>query len=155
MFVTTHALLGALVAEQVPHEPWLAFVLGMATHFLSDIIPHGDTAMYKGYISGSKVKRAIAYAAIDSCVAIATVLFLFNTKFFENRFSISMGIIGGILPDFLVAVYEVFRFKWLRWFHRLHFYFHNLICSHHGDMAFSSGFAMQMIFLAALISRVL
>jgi len=154
MFVTTHAALGALIAEQLfPNHPILAFFAGMASHFLTDIIPHGDTGLYKGYVSGSKVKRAVAYVVIDGIVAIFLVLFLFNTKVFDNRLAISMGIAGGVLPDLLVALYELFRVPGLRWFHRVHFFFHNMISGRRGDMTFPAGFAMQMLFLAALISR--
>jgi hypothetical protein len=33
------------------------------------------------------------------------------------------------------------------------FYFHNLVSAKYGDLSFPSGFAMQMVFLAALITR--
>ncbi len=153
MFVTTHAALGALVAEAFPGHPVLAFVLGMASHFITDIVPHGDTGLYKGYVAGSKVKRAVAYVVIDSVVAILFVLFLFNTHLFENRLSISLGIAGGVLPDLLVAVYELFRVRGLKWFHRVHFFFHNMVSGRWGDLSFPSGFAMQILFLAALLTR--
>jgi xanthine/uracil permease len=153
MFITTHAALGALAAEVFPTHPALAFVLGMATHFLADIIPHGDGGLYKGYISGSKVKRAVAYVVIDGVVAIFFILFLFNTQVFENRLAISMGIAGGVLPDLLVGVYEVTRVTGLRWFHRVHFFFHNLVSGRTGDLSFPAGFSMQLLFLALLMSR--
>lgn len=153
MFITTHAALGALIAEQFPSHPILAFFLGVASHFLSDIIPHGDSNLYKGFVSGSKVKRAIAYVMIDGVIAIFFVLFLFNSSLFDHRLAISMGIAGGVLPDLLVGMYEMFRVPGLRWFHRVHFFFHNLISSRKGDLSFPSGFAMQLIFLAALLSR--
>lgn len=153
MFITTHAALGALAAEMIPTHPILAFFIGMATHFISDIIPHGDSGLYKGYVSGSKVKRAVAYVVIDGVVAILFVLFLFNTQVFDHRLAISMGIAGGVLPDLLVAVYELFRVKGLRWFHRVHFFFHNMISGRYGDLAFPAGFGMQLLFLAALFTR--
>ena len=153
MFITTHAALGVLAAELVPHHPIAAFVLGVASHFLSDIIPHGDSGLYKGYVSGSKVKRAIAYVTLDGVASILFVLFLFNTSIADDRATMSMGILGGVLPDLIVAAYEVTRAKWLRWFHRLHFFFHNMVSSRHGDLRFASGFAMQVIFLAALLTR--
>lgn len=153
MFITTHAALGVMAAELVPHHPIIAFFLGVASHFLSDIIPHGDSGLYKGYVSGSKVKRAIAYVTLDGVVAILFVLFLFNTTFTSDRSTVSMGILGGVLPDLIVGVYEITRVKWLRWFHRVHFFFHNLISAKYGDLKFASGFAMQMIFLAALLTR--
>ncbi len=153
MFITTHAALGAIVAEWVPDQPLLAFGLGLLSHFLSDIIPHGDSQLYKGYVAGSKVKRAIAYVTIDGVISLVFVLFLFNTRLIENRAAISMGILGGVLPDLLVGLYEVTKTKWLIPLHRVHFFFHNMVTHRHGDLSFPSGFAMQMVFLSALLSR--
>ena len=154
MFVTTHAAVGALIGEALPGHPILAFALGIILHFVSDMVPHGDSQLYKGYLAGSKVKRAIAYSVIDAVVAIFFVLFLFNTRMFDSRITVSMGIAGSILPDLIVAIYEVFKVRQLKWFQRLHFFFHNLITDRAGDLTTSSGFAMQMLFLAALITRI-
>lgn len=152
MFVTTHALFGALIAEQMPTHPVAAFVLSIAAHFLMDIIPHGDSRLYKGYISGAKARRAVAYVLVDALVALFFVLFLFNTKFIDHRVAITAGIIGGVLPDFLVGVYEVLRIPGLKWFHRVHFFFHNLVTGKRGDLALSTGIAMQMVLLATILS---
>lgn len=153
MFLTTHAAIGALIAQQIPGQHFLAFTLGIASHFLSDIIPHGDTKQYKDYVSGRGVKKAVAYVMIDAAIAIYFILFLFNADIPTNRLTVSMGIAGGILPDLLVAVYEVWRVKGLRWFHRLHFFFHNMV-SEKKDMTLASGFAMQVMFLAALLNLI-
>jgi hypothetical protein len=153
MFLTTHAALGALIAQQIPGQPMLAFALGIASHFLSDIIPHGDTKQYKNYVSGRGVKKALAYVFIDAAVAIYFILFLFNSDIATNRLTVSLGIAGGILPDLLVAVYEVWRVRGLGWFHRLHFFFHNMV-SEKKDMTLASGFAMQVMFLAALLNLI-
>jgi hypothetical protein len=153
MFITTHAALGALIAQQIPGMPLIAFALGIASHFLSDIIPHGDTKQYKDYVTGRNRMRSLAYVTLDGAVAVYFLLFLFNTGIPTDRFTVSMGIAGGVLPDLLVALYEVFRVPGLRWFHRLHFFFHNLI-SEKKDMTLASGFAMQVMFLAALVSLI-
>lgn len=152
MFVTTHALIGALIAEQMPTHPIAAFALSIASHFLMDIIPHGDSRLYKGYISGAKARRAVAYVLVDALVALFFVLFLFNTKFIDHRVAITAGIVGGVLPDFLVGMYEVLRIPGLRWFHRVHFFFHNMISSKRGDLALSTGIAMQLILLVGILS---
>ncbi len=153
MFITTHAVLGALIAQQVPNSPVAAFILGMASHFISDIIPHGDTNLYKDYLSGRRVKSSIAYVVIDGILTTLFVLFLFNLGLGDAKLAITMGIIGGILPDLLVGVYEVSRIRGLGWFHRLHFFFHNMVSEQH-DMTFASGFAMQVLFLAGLLSLI-
>ncbi|QQR60938.1 hypothetical protein IPH19_00505 [Candidatus Uhrbacteria bacterium] len=153
MFITTHAVLGALIAQQVPENAFAAFVLGMASHFISDIIPHGDTNLYKDYVSGRRVKSSIAYVTIDGILTTLFVLFIFNLGLGDAKLAITMGIIGGVLPDLLVGVYEVFRVPGFKWFHRLHFFFHNMVSEQH-DMTFASGFAMQVLFLAGLLSLI-
>ncbi len=154
MFITTHALLGALIGEQVASHPALAFGLGLISHFLADIIPHGDSNLYKGYVSGSKVKRAVAYVTVDALVAMLFVLGLFNTGFNEHRLAISLGILGSVLPDLLVAVYQLFHVERLRWFNKFHFFFHNLITSKKGDIPLGWGIVMQLIVLVFLMVRV-
>ena len=151
MFITTHAVLGALIAQHLPGNPFAALVLGMASHFISDIIPHGDTNLYKNYISGRKVKTSIAYVTIDGICTTLFVLFIFNLGLGDAKLAITMGIIGGVLPDLLVGIYEVFHVRGLNWFHRLHFFFHNMVSETH-DMTFASGFAMQVMFLSGLLS---
>jgi hypothetical protein len=153
MFITTHAALGALIAQQIPGQNLIAFALGIASHFVSDIIPHGDTKQYKDYVSGRGRTRALAYVVLDACVSIYFILFLFNANIPSDRLTVSLGMAGGILPDLLVAVYEIWRIPGLKWFHRLHFFFHNLI-SERKDMTLASGFAMQVMFLAALMSLI-
>lgn len=153
MFVITHAAIGALLGEYSAGHPAVAFSLGMASHFLTDIIPHGDTHLYKNYIAGTKVKRAVAYVLVDSIATIFFILFILNSGLVTDKFAVSMGIVGGVLPDFLVGLVELFNVRWLRWFHRLHFFFHNLVCSRKGDIPFSSGFAMQVVFLFVLFSK--
>lgn len=151
MFITTHAALGALIAQQMPEHPYLAFGLGVASHFLSDIIPHGDTGLYKDFISGRRVKRSIAYSVIDGAIAVIFVIFILNTVGSGARLAMSLGMVGGVLPDLIVGVYEVSKFKWLERLHRVHFFFHNMI-SHSHDMSFAAGFSMQVVFLAGLLS---
>ncbi len=155
MFLTTHALIGALVANQFPHHPLISFACGMASHFLTDIIPHGDSNLYKDYITGSKkkVRKALAYVMIDGVVAIYTVLFLLNAGLPSDKLTLTLGIAGGVLPDLLVGIYEVTRIPGLRWFHRVHFFFHNLVTSRKGDVAFRSGLAIQFSLLALVCVR--
>ncbi len=154
MFVITHAAIGALIGEYSAGHPAVAFSLGMVSHFLTDIIPHGDTHVYKGYISGTKVNRAIAYVVIDAIATIFFVLFIFNSGLVSDKLTVTLGIVGGVLPDLIVAIVEVFKVRWLMWFHRLHFFFHNLVCARKGDMSFTSGFAMQIVLLGALFFKI-
>lgn len=154
MFITTHALIGALIGERFANAPFLAFGLGLVSHFVADIIPHGDSTLYKGYVSGSKVKRAIAYVTLDGLGAMLLVIGLFNTDLNAHRFAISMGVIGSVLPDVLVALYQLFHVQTLAAFNKFHFFFHNLITNKKGDIPLGLGIFMQVVVLIFLVMKV-
>ena len=42
MILSTHAIVGAAIASFLPSHPTAAFVLGFASHFVLDAIPHWD-----------------------------------------------------------------------------------------------------------------
>ena len=42
MILSTHAFVGAAIASFLPSHPTTAFVLGFASHFVLDAIPHWD-----------------------------------------------------------------------------------------------------------------
>jgi hypothetical protein len=42
MILSTHAIAGAAIASFLPSHPTAAFVLGFASHFVLDAIPHWD-----------------------------------------------------------------------------------------------------------------
>ena len=155
MFITTHALIGALVAQALPHHPILSFTCGVASHLLTDIIPRGDSNLYKDYVARSKkkVRKALAYVMFDGVAAIYTILFLLNIGSAPDRLTLSLGIAGGVLPDLLVGIYEVTRVPGLRWVHRVHFFFHNLVTSRKGDVALRTGLAIQFSLLAIIAVR--
>lgn len=153
MFILTHAAIGSVIAEAFPTHPFVAFVLAFLAHFPTDVIPHGDTGLYKGYLAGTKVKTAYLFVGIDAVATVLSVIYLLTKIVFDHRLAITMVIVGGVLPDILVALYEIFRPKWLRWFHRLHFYFHNLISGKVGDLSLQNGIALEFVVLALLVYK--
>jgi len=48
------------------HTPGVAFALGVASHFMLDLIPHGDSQLYVNYKEGQAVKKSLIYVAVDS-----------------------------------------------------------------------------------------
>ncbi|MBP6944572.1 hypothetical protein KBD61_02765 [Patescibacteria group bacterium] len=154
MFITTHALLGVLLGEQFASSPVLAFGLGLVSHFVADIIPHGDSGLYKDYASGTKMKRAIAYVTLDGLVGMLLVLALFNTGLNTHRLAITAGIFGSVLPDVLVALYQVFHIKVLEPVNRFHFSFHTRITDKKGDIPFGAGVALQVFLTILLLIRI-
>lgn len=155
MFVTTHAAIGALVGAAFPSRA-IAFGLGFLSHFIVDMIPHGDEHMLNGYQSGSKVRRAIAYVMIDSIVAVYITILLISNAPAGVASAVKWGIIGSVLPDALVAIYEVtkikpFLRKFTAWHHKNH---HHIIGKYRKgrDIPFKWGLAYQVVAAFALIS---
>lgn len=128
MLLTVHATTGALIGQQV-NNPILAFVLGFISHFVLDMIPHGDQDWIEEYKSDqkSKAKKIICIVAID---AIILFTLLVSQYFYGDSFapslSIASGILGGILPDFIVVCHELSD-KLFKNFYRFHFFIHDLI----------------------------
>ncbi len=152
MFVTTHAAIGALVGVVVP-SPTAAFSLGFLSHFLVDRIPHGDEHMLDGYKSGDKIKRAVAYVSIDAVIAMYVTLLILSNAPPHLHAAMKWGLIGSILPDLLVGVYEVTKIG--PFFRRFTAYHHK---NHHHwigkyrkgkDIPFKWGVAYQVV--AALV----
>lgn len=153
MFITTHAAVGAIVGETTGN-PIFAILGGLISHFLIDIIPHGDTHLLERYKKRRKARIAVAYVTIDSVVAVLFTVLLFNFRDFIHPTNVGLGIAFGVLPDALVGFSEIYRNKWLQVFHRFHFFFHNTIIDRRRDLSFRAGFIMQLIFLALLQIRV-
>lgn len=150
MFLTTHAVLGAIAGEFAPH-PAIAFFMGIVTHLLSDMIPHGDSNLYENYKNKSSVAKSIAYVVIDAIISIFVVIWMFTSLPVDNAYNRAFGILGGLLPDLLVGLSEFVKFSLLSKFVKLHFYFHNFFTSRYKDISLHEGLTLQMFFLVFLI----
>ena len=152
MFITTHAAIGALIGAVVPNR-YAAFSLGFLSHFVVDRIPHGDEHMLDGYKSGEKIKRAVAYVTIDSVIAMYVTLLILSNAPTALHGSMKWGLIGSILPDLLVGIYELTKIE--PFFRRFTAFHHK---NHHAwigkyrkgkDIPFKWGVAYQVV--AAII----
>jgi len=138
--------MGVLIGQNVP-TPELAFPLGVASHFMLDLIPHGDSQLYKNYKDGNSVRRSVIYAATDSIAAIGILIYLLETAPYASRATIVAGVIGAIIPDFLVALGEGVPIRILRWFQRIHFRIHDAIANRIGNIPLRAGVPLQIIIL--------
>lgn len=154
MTVTTHATLGAVLGLAAGN-PALAFVFGFVSHFLIDMIPHGDTGLSDNFrVHKVKQKHAVAYVLIDGIVALFFVLLLANTRDIDSMSLYTWGIVGGVLPDFIVGIYEVTKTPLLKWFDKLHFYFHDYFVRKKGDVPLKYAIIAQIVFIAILQSKI-
>src|SRR3989344_1193939 len=153
MTLLVHTAVGTLLGRLLYTHPILAFVVSFISHFFVDMIPHGDSHVYARFKRKEKVKRAVAIVALDACATIFFILFIFNTQIFVSRLSVSLAIAAGILPDFLVALTEIYKPKWLMKYHGFHFYMHNLLVhKYHFDWPQWAGLTFQSIIFGFMMT---
>ncbi|MFH1098662.1 MAG: hypothetical protein V1723_01945 [Candidatus Uhrbacteria bacterium] len=156
MFLTIHAAAGAFIGEMAPN-PLVAFAFGFLSHFPLDLFPHGDRAMtHRAKINGGRdVRRFILMTAADAAVGIIVLVSAFAFGRFEHPLLAFAGLLGGILPDLIVAIPEYALYvrrsttSRLRWFYRLHTFNHNAIITRF-DVPMRIGFVGQLLFLILL-----
>ncbi|NQV89697.1 MAG: hypothetical protein HQ488_05215 [Parcubacteria group bacterium] len=153
MTLTTHATLGAVIGHATGNSV-LAFIFAFISHFLIDMIPHGDTGLADNYkIHHRHKKRALAYVTADAVFAIFFVLLLANTRDIISMRTFSWGIVGGVLPDLIVGIYEITKTPLLRWFNTLHFAFHDFFVKRKGDVPLYYAILAQVVLIAYLQTK--
>lgn len=159
MFITVHATAATLIGKFIPH-PALAFLAGLASHFLLDIPPHGDTRLGQKFF-GIQLKnpqhkediRPLALlGTLDAFCLSMLVLYLFRNFDFVNSDSVAWAIVGSILPDVNMVVYRLTKFKVLAPLEKLHQKNHYLLLNRIGhDLPFAYGLLMQIVVLSGLL----
>lgn len=131
MTFAVHASVGMLVGR-FTGNPVLAFLAGVVSHFLLDMIPHGDEYLLHNYNKRHRVGISIAYVAVDSVVTIGMITYLLTQGIFSKSFSGFaglMGAVGGLLPDLLVGIHELIprKFKILERYVAFHHHNHHIL----------------------------
>lgn len=153
MTLTTHATLGAVIGKAFGN-PVLAFVFGFISHFLIDMVPHGDTGLSDNYrIYKKNQKRAVAYVTVDGVVALLFVLLLANTRDIESMSTFTWGIIGSVIPDLIIGLYEITKTPLLKWFNSVHFFFHDFFVTRRGDVPLYYALLAQVVLIAYLQTK--
>lgn len=167
MFLTTHAAAGLLISQSV-QNPLAVFSLSFAAHFVMDFIPHGDEELYhdEEWMHQRRYRRALVVNAIDVIgLTLMIVWATYHPADIDGR-NMLLGILGGVLPDFLSFLFPVIhqRLSWLflvRWLYTLtkptglrylvrgQNWIHNFL--HHEiirrDVPFRVGLLMQLIII--------
>jgi hypothetical protein len=131
MILSTHAIIGAAIASFLPSHPAAAFVLGFASHFVLDAIPHWDYPIRSASVNPNigapmTFDRTLFQDAItigsDGLLGILAALFLFASA--ENLWAILLGSFGAMLPDPLQFAHVRFPHEPLRTIQRFHRWMH-------------------------------
>lgn len=98
MFLAVHASAGILISQAATHPAW-AFFGALGSHYLLDIIPHGDEGI--GWWIHDRPQRICWVGFLDlSVVLLSVALFLFFRPTLGTS-SLYWALIGTLLPDFL------------------------------------------------------
>ena len=131
MILSTHALVGAAIANMFPSHPGVAFAVGFASHFALDAIPHADYPIRSASLDpkiGARLRldRALLQDAVtigaDGMLGLIVAFLLFASP--ENQWAILLGAFGAMLPDALQFVYLRFPREPLRTLQRFHRWAH-------------------------------
>jgi hypothetical protein len=131
MILSTHALVGAAIANMFPSHPGVAFVAGFASHFALDAIPHADYPIRSASIDpkvGAPLRfdRALLHDAItigaDGMLGLVCAFLLFASP--ANQWAILLGAFGAMLPDAFQFLYLRFPHEPLKTLQRFHRWAH-------------------------------
>ncbi len=154
MFLIVHASVGALVGEQID-SPLLAFVLGIFSHFIIDIIPHGDEGVGRTFVDGKQHSWLAALAFLDAATALCLVSLMWLHGLLPNYLSAFAGAVGAMVPDILSGIALLSKKKILPDFDRFHAWNHRLLGLEApfwvGGLV--QGMTLMAVWLTALVSR--
>ncbi len=133
MYLSVHTPTSILIGSQI-NQPLLAFLIAFVAHLLFDIIPHDPIVTGKWnwgqYQGWQKILKVLFILFFDLAFLCLFLICLYLSKKINFSASIIWAIIGGILPDVVWGLDEVFngKIKILKIFHQFHSHFiHSLI----------------------------
>lgn len=138
MTLTTHSIIAAAVTKPISHlHPLITLAVAIATHYLSDAIPHWDYPLKSIEHTEDKENRHwgtnrkaiikdISSMTFDGLLGAAIVIIVVRPVTREQWFWVFAAVVGGCLPDFLQGLY-MFKISFLRAHQRLHDFFHTNI----------------------------
>lgn len=151
MFLTVHTAAAIAISQQTPN-PLLAFVLAIFSHFLLDLVPHGDKDFDVWLPKGNNKKlKLIVIAITDLIIMISGLGYLLQAKQLNYPWSTLLAIYGGVLPDFLVGVATIYNLKFLKIFDQINDCCHRATKKLSDQISFPVGLLIQITVLIAAL----
>lgn len=167
MTLTTHAVVGGSVAVLFPNHPVIAFVAGFLSHFVLDAIPHWDYKILSAYANPSTAMSAnetessisekikvdkpffldLLHTGTDALLGVLITLIVWHPITIPEWEILTLGIIGGMLPDFLQFVYMRFPHQPMIFIQKFHKFIHAEYKLHNRFV----GILSQVIVMACVI----
>ena len=155
MILISHALIGASAARIISSNPLAAFIVGWASHYVADAIPHWQYHL-KSLMKepGSDrttigMARDITYVGLDFGIGILLPIYFFSGLGNGNSFlSIVLGAFGGMFPDALQFFHWLVPKGLLDIHQKFHDWVHTENELHQGSV---SGVLLQVAIVAACV----
>ena len=106
------------------------------------------------------MNQAVVRVLVDALITMILVFVLLSTVTFASDTGVIAGIIGGLLPDLLVGLFEMFKPKGRRWTGRQLQKFNDLHMRNHvflikrffrGDISSKFGLVVQVLVLGLVV----
>ncbi|MFA6255016.1 MAG: hypothetical protein WC675_03205 [Patescibacteria group bacterium] len=149
MFLTVHATLGTIIGEYTGNIG-LAFAAGFVSHFILDMIPHGDQDLMtreKSNLAKQDLVLTAKIASADGLVMIIFLAILYWQHIIPLTLPVLAGIIGSIAPDFINGFYLLTKHPWLKKYSYYHFALHDFIKIR---LSITTGFICQLLIVILL-----
>lgn len=139
MTLGVHMMIGAAVARRLASShPLLAFAIGIATHYVSDAIPHWDYGIAsfpeadqrekrQWRFTGGAFKKDLLHIALDGALGAALVLLVARAASGAALLPLLLAACGAILPDLLQGIYFATRAPYLVPLQKFHDFCHTKI----------------------------
>lgn len=157
MLLTPHVLIGGALGK-VAGDPLLAFMAGLASHFVFDFIPHFDQAIWHPKNRNSQHDPLTAFDWITIWLDVALTLVIWSYILVTGHLTIPIfwGALGGTTPDLLDNVpFWKSRFrqtKFGNFFHQFHHLCHaHRLTLHWAWLGFLFALALSVIGLRAIL----
>lgn len=153
MILSTHAVVGGALASFMPGHPVLGFVIGAASHFAIDAIPHVDYPLHSITVKRSaksaltlnwSLVRDLGLITLDACVGLAIVLWLYASP--GATTAVLAGAFGAMLPDPLQLMSKLYPREPLKSLQRFHVWIHTK-----RRLSWPLGVASQLSFVGLVI----
>ncbi|MEK7560509.1 MAG: hypothetical protein AAB539_00965 [Patescibacteria group bacterium] len=120
--LSTHILIAAAAIKPIAHaHPALIFLGAVASHYLSDLIPHWDYKLRSikprahfddplNWVpeAGSR-RHDILFSGLDCAIGAALLFFLSYQSVMFDWWGYSAIVIGGVFPDGLKGIYYLLK----------------------------------------------
>lgn len=123
MFLTPHTAIAIAFSTAAGLSPPAAFVVGVISHFIADLVPHGDERIGEWARRRDPARRFAFAAAIDGLFLSGLLVLICLRPGFS--WTAAAAAAGAILPDVLWGADFVLKREFIPGYFRFHQRLHN------------------------------